>query len=323
MSRRLPPIQLLPAFESAARLLSISKAAQELHLTASAVSQQIKQLEEHLGMPLFRRLTRAIELTEAGEAFARVAARTLHAYREGHGDLMNRFSRPVLRLSMVPMVAHELVIPALAGFQQAYPHLDLRLETSMALADFQRDPVDAALRIGEGDWPGLDVLHLADCHGTVVASPELARRMPLQSLDDLRHHTLIHARYSTADWDKAAERIGMKRFERKADLVLDTDMGALRAAEQGLGLALCLLPQAHAWLAQGRLVALLPAMDMPAKHYFVFRRDDVRRAELMLVYEWVKARFAEVALPMLPDPVPSPLARTLSALMPPASVTRL
>lgn len=151
---------------------SFSKAAHELHLTASAVRQQIKQLEAHLGMPLFRRLTRAIELTEAGEAFARVATRTLGAYRDGHADLMGRFGRPVLRISMVPMVAHELVIPALSDFKQACPDIDLRLETSMALADFQHDAVDAALRIGDGNWPGLEVLRLADCHGTVVASPE-------------------------------------------------------------------------------------------------------------------------------------------------------
>ena len=321
MTRRPPPIQLLPAFEAAARLLSISKAAHELHLTPSAVSQQIKQLEDHLGMPLFRRLTRAIELTDAGQSFARVATRTLHAYREGHADLMNRFGRPVLRISMVPMVAYEVVIPALPGFQQANPHIDLRLETSMGLADFQRDPVDAALRIGEGVWPGLEVLDVADCLGTVVASPELARRLPVRSLDDVRHHTLIHARDATTDWDKAAANVGLQRLPRKADLVLDTDMAALRAAEQGLGLALCLLPQARSWLDQGRVVALLPPMPMPVRHCFVFRQGDGRRDELMQVHAWVKARFEALAAQPLPPHVFTELAQSLADSMPAARIT--
>ncbi|MBI2733597.1 MAG: LysR family transcriptional regulator, partial [Aquabacterium sp.] len=92
--RRPPPLQLLPAFEAASRLLSFSKAARELHVTTAAISQQIKQLEGHLGLSLFRRLTRRVELTEAGAQFAELVGRMLSSYRQGHADLLHRFTQP-------------------------------------------------------------------------------------------------------------------------------------------------------------------------------------------------------------------------------------
>lgn len=299
MHDRPPSLQLLPAFEASARLLSFSKAAAEMHLTASAISQQIKLLEDQLGVLLFRRLTRRIELTEAGHAFAAVARRTLATYRQGHAQMLKQFARPALRLSMVPLVAHELVLPALSAFQQAHPGLDLQLETGMALLDFDQHPVDAAVRFGIAPWPGLEALPLSDCQGTVVASPELVRRLPVSGPQDLRQHTLIHSRGTQMDWDLAAASVGMARIPRKGDLVLDTDLAALRAAEQGLGVALAILPLIHPWLEAGRLVALTPPTDVPMKLHFVFRQSecDARREQLMLIHRWLKSLFDTLQAP--------------------------
>lgn len=293
MHQRPPALQLLPAFEASARLLSFSKAAAEMHLTASAISQQIKLLEEQLGVALFRRLTRRIELTEAGHAFATVAQRTLATYRQGHAQMLKRFSRTALRLSMVPLVAHELVLPALSRFQQAHPDIDIQLETGMALVDFDQQPVDAAVRFGIGPWPGLEALLLSACQGTAVAAPELVARLPVSNASDLRRHTLIHARGTQVDWDAAAASVGLAHIPRKGDLVLDTDLAALRAAEQGLGVALAILPLIKPWLAAGRLQALMPPNELPMKLYFVFRQNEseARRAQLMLVYRWLRALF--------------------------------
>jgi LysR family glycine cleavage system transcriptional activator len=294
-------LQLLPAFEASARLLSFSKAAAEMHLTASAISQQIKQLETHLGLALFRRLTRRIELTEAGLAFASVAQRTLVVYRQGHAEMSQQFARPTLRLSMVPLVAHELVLPALAGFQQAYPGIDLQLETGMALVDFDQHPVDAAIRFGLGAWAGLEALPLCDTQGTVVAAPDLARRLPVNSPQDLRHHTLIHSRGTQGDWDTAAASLGLARMPRKGDLVLDTDLAALRAAEQGLGVALGILPLISPWIEAGRLLALASPTDLPMKLYFVFRQSEseARRAQLMQLHRWLLSLFEALEAPVL------------------------
>src|SRR2546426_399357 len=149
-----PPLQLLPAFEAAARLLSFSKAAQELHVTTAAISQQIKQLEGHLGLSLFRRLTRRVELTDAGQQFAEVVGLVLSNYRQGHADLLHRFTQPVLRMSTSPLVVHEFLLPRMAAFQAAHPGVKIQLEGSMDFADFDKDPIDAAIRVGSGDWPG-------------------------------------------------------------------------------------------------------------------------------------------------------------------------
>lgn len=297
MTRRPPPLQLLPAFEAAARLLSFSKAAAELHVTASAVSQQVKQLEEHLGLTLFRRLTRRIELTDAGADFARVAARLMAGWRTGHDELLRRHGRPVLRISAFPMAAHELLLPALAGFQQAHPGTDLQLDSSMELLNFDLAPVDAAVRVGLGPWPGVEALPLADCAGTLVTSPELARRLPVTTPADLRDHVLIHQRLSQVDWDAAAAYVGLERIPRKGELLLDSDLAAQRAAEQGLGVAIGLLPMVNRWLAAGRLVALIPPVPLPHKIWFVMRPADPRREQLLTVYRWLQGLFAA-----LPEP---------------------
>lgn len=302
MHRRLPPLQLLPAFEAAARLQSMSRAAQELSLTASAVSQQIKQLESVMEVQLFHRLTRRIELTEAGEMFFKVATRTLRAYRQGHAEMHGKFARPVLRISCMPTVAHQMILPALASFHEAFPGIDLRLDARMDVIDFNVDPIDAAVRTGPGNWPGLVALPLAPCHGTLVASPALLARHPVNSMSDLKHHVLIHPRITTGDhddWDTVAQVMNVPRIERRGDLMLDSDLAGLQAAEQGLGVTMGFTPGIHEWLRSGRLVALVEPVPMAVSHYFVYResadRDEVQGARLRAVYAWVKARYDAVA----------------------------
>lgn len=318
MHRRLPSIQLLPAFEAAARWGSMSRAAQELHVTASAVSQQIKQLEAMMGLPLFTRHTRRIELTEAGQAFYKVAARTMQSYRMGHADMFTRFGRPVLRISCMPTVAHQVILPGLASFQETFPGIDLRLDSRMDLVDFASESIDAAVRTGLGVWPGLLAMPLGPCAGTLVASPSLLARHPVRGLHDLRHHVLIHPRPPVDgrdDWDAVAEVLGVQRIDRKGDLILDSDLAGLQAAEQGLGIAIAFTPGANAWLKAGSLVALVPPVEMAQKHYFVFRDDEgdaAQRERLMAAYGWIKSRY-EALQACLPAPsdhglqVPAPM----------------
>jgi LysR family glycine cleavage system transcriptional activator len=291
---------LLPAFEASARLGSMSRAAQELHLTASAVSQQIKQLESLMDVQLFQRMTRRIELTEAGQAFFKVATRTLRAYRQGHADMYSQFGRPVLRISCVPSVAHQLILPGMASFHEHFPGIDLRLDSRMDIVDFDAETIDAAVRTGMGSWPGLVALPLGPCYGTLVASPALLARQPIHGLDDLRHHVLIHPRITAGDhddWDTVAAYLGAPRIQRKGDLMLDSDLSGLHAAEQGLGVAMGFTPGIGEWLASGRLVALVPPVKLATSHYFVFRdteRDEAQRDRLMAVYEWIKCRYEAV-----------------------------
>jgi len=291
--QRPPPLQLLPAFEASARLLSFSKAGLELHITTAAISQQIKQLEGHLGLPLFVRLTRRVELTEAGKEFAQVVTHTLSSYRLGHAQLMHRHTKPVLRLSVSPLVAYELLIPNLAAFQQDHPDVDIRIEASMGLADFDNDPIDAAIRFGADAWPGLASTPLCACQAILVAAPSLLAKLPVRTWADLGQHTLIHPRQSRMDWTAVAQYANHGRLERKGDLVLDSDLAALRAAEQGLGVAIVILP-AHSPLAHSdRVVAVLPPIDLPLQAHFVYRPNSGKQALLDSACDWMRRQLTQ------------------------------
>ncbi len=288
-------MQWLPAFEAAARHLSFSKAAQELHVSTSAVSQQVKQLESYLGQSLFHRHTRRVELTAAGQAYAHIASELLRRYRQAHEAFMRRHGRPLLRISMTPLVAHELILPALGRFQARHPELDLHIDASMDLVDFDDASVDAALRFGQGQWRGLEALPLSRCRLVFVASPALARKLPVKKLQDLKHHTLIHQRANQSDWEQVGEALLSGRVPRKGDLVLDSNLAALRAAEQGLGVAVGVLPLVAPWLKDGRLKALMPPIDLPMGDYFLFRANDPKHAQLMQVHDWLKGLFDDLS----------------------------
>ena len=309
MSLKPPPLQWLPAFEAAARLVSFRRAAEELHITTSAVSQQVRQLEAYLAQALFLRQNRTVRLTETGRAYAALASQVLQSYRQGHERLMQRAARPALRITMTPLVAHELVLPALADFQSHQPDIDLHIESSMEVADFASLSVDAAIRYGSGVWPGLESLPLSRCSASLVAAPSLLARQPIQQLSDLAAHTLIHQRADRSDWASAAAELGLNEVPSKGDLMLDSNLAALRAAEQGLGIAIGVWPLVQPWLDDGRLVAILPPRPLSTGDHLVFRRDDPRREYLLTVYDWLKGRFdqlapSEGALSSSPPPPP-------------------
>ncbi len=296
MYKRAPPIQLLAAFEAAARLNSFKNAASELSVTASAVSQQVKQLEDYLEVQLFQRSTRKVVLTEAGLAFQQVAASTLSNYQAGFSAFQQQFAKPSIRLSVIPFVAFELIIPCLHEFRAQYPDIDLRVETSMALVDFEREPVDAAVRFGAGHWPGLETLVLSDCQSALVASRNLLASHPIKSAKDFEHHTLIHTRSTEDDWQKVANNLGVKKIVGQSALVMDSFLGAMKAAEEGLGIAIGLFPLCNQWVKAGRLVTVSKPVAIPYKNYFVFRKNDKKREQLECCYLWLKKRYQELEL---------------------------
>ena len=294
MYRRPPPIQLLAAFEAASRLNSFKKAAAELSITASAISQQVKQLEAFLDVQLFQRLTRKVVLTESGRAFQRVAENTLASYQTGYDAFQQQFSKPTIRLNVIEFVAFELIIPGLHEFRALNPDIDLRVETSMALVDFEREPVDAAVRFGDGNWEGLETYLLSECQSALVASRSLLESQPIKSIIDLEGHTLIHTRSTEDDWQKVATNMGVQKITGKNELVMDSYLAAMKAAEAGLGIAIGLFPLNNQWLRQGRLVTVSKPIAIPYKNYFVFRKNDKKRAQLERCYLWIKKRYQEL-----------------------------
>jgi DNA-binding transcriptional LysR family regulator len=301
MTCRPPPLQWLPPFEAAARLLSFSQAAQELHVTTSAVGQQIKNLEAHLGFRLFVRHTRRVELTEAGHAYAELASRLLRNFRAGHERTLQGLSKPVLRISMTPLVAHDLVLPALAEFQALYPDITLQIDATMGLADFGAQTLDAAIRYGEGPWSGVTALPLSHCSAAIVASPKLMIHHPIRSPKDLALTTLIHQSADQAEWQQMAQFMGVTDIPHRSDLILDSNLAALRAAEQGLGVALAVWPLLKPWLDSGRLVALTPPVELASGDHFLYAPDSPKQPQLLAVYAWIRSLFERLEEPADPE----------------------
>lgn len=286
---RLPPLGALRAFEAAARHLSFTKAAQELSVTQAAVSHQVKGLEDALGAKLFKRLTRALALTDAGaalapeltEAFARMG-RAVERARE-------RDARGSLRLSLLYTFALAFLVPRLGRFAQAHPGIDLKLETSSRMVDFDREPVDAAIRYGAGPYPGLRADLLFADELTPLCSPATAKK--IRKPADVFAHVLLDDHNFWDDWGIWLTEAGLDpKASRKSAAVFDSTRLAVEAAMEGLGIALGASFLFENEIKSGRLVAPLKATVPAGKSYWlVCSPRDAERPALAAFREWLLA----------------------------------
>ena len=178
MSDHLPPLTALRAFDAAARHMSFARAAEELNVTPAALSFQIKSLEEHLGQPLFRRLNRAVELTEAGRALAPGASDGFQILSSAWRAARRLQDQRTLTVTAGPALTAKWMAPRLYDFAQAHPEIELRFSASLRIMDFDRDEIDVAIRFGYGPDPDLYALPLAEEWVTPVMIPDLAARYP-------------------------------------------------------------------------------------------------------------------------------------------------
>jgi LysR family transcriptional regulator, glycine cleavage system transcriptional activator len=279
------PLHVLPAFEAAARHGSFRAAAAELHLTPSAISHQIRLLEQAVGLSLFERLPRGLRLTSAGRSYAKTVTEVLARLRVD-ADELARGSKPHrLRISLPDFVAHLFALPALSRFQARHPHIDLEINATMALADVEAGEADAAVRIGPGQWGSLLSHRISEVFGTVVAAPGLASHaralsqrgeLPMVCLNQLEEHTR-----------RTLSAIGLEAQPNRA-LRVDNYMGVVQAAQRGLGVAVIYATPAKPFEADGTLVALsrdpIPA---PFAMYFVCRQGEAERPDLIALREWL------------------------------------
>lgn len=260
MTRLLPPLNALRAFEAAARHLSFTKAAAELHVTPAAIGQQVKLLEDHLGVVLFRRLHRALMLTEAGQT-------CLPGVRDGFDRLseaMGRLSRlddsGALTVSVAPSFASKWLVPRLDSFQAAHPEIDVHIAASMQVIDFASGEVDLAIRYGGGRYEGLSVERVMTETVFPVCSPQLLKgKHALTSPARLRHHTLIHDMSpdndpSCPDWRMWLRASGVGEVDWNRGLRFNQSSLVIEAAVSGRGVALAKSALAEADLKAGRLV---------------------------------------------------------------------
>lgn len=265
----LPPFPALRAFAAAARHLSISRAADELHLTHGAVSHQIKNLEQQLALRLIARHGRGIVLTPAGAAFAVKLSAALAQLESVVAEARADASHGPLRISALPSFAARWLLPRLPDFRAEHPHIDLHLHTTTELADFGRDGLDLAIRYGQGTWPGTAAEKLMDEELIPVCSPHFrGGRLPCTPAEVLAGPLLRDTHVHWASWFK---QMGLEVPEPNNTFVY-TDSGLLvQAAVAGQGVALARAVLAGDDLAAGKLVRL-PGAALPAgaAYYIVY-----------------------------------------------------
>lgn len=288
MTPRPPPLERLRVFEAAARHLSFKEAAVELCITPSAVSHQIKALEQHLGFGLFKRHNRGLSLTESGESYLTVVSTALTALRRGHERVVQLHGQSPLRIHTVSFLA-ELMIPWLDSFRKNHPTIQLRIETGLDAVDLSRDPVDLALRLGDGKWPELHCEKLLALSFAPVCAPALMKSNPMRKPADITRHTLIDFINYPEAWRLwlRQQAIAPENIEKR--LLLDNYSAMLLAAEQGLGLTIGMFPLVLPRLRAGRLVA--PFKDPIPSHwgtYLVCRPGDQQRPDIVAFRRWLK-----------------------------------
>lgn len=293
MPRRLPPITALPPFDAAARHLSFTKAAVELHVTHGAISRAVRKLEEHLGTRLFERGTRSVRLTPDGAGYAAEIGAALD--RIGTATIVATASRSagVLNVSTSDGFAGRWLVPRLHRFHRAKPDIDVRLSTSGAHADFVRDGVDVAIRYGAGGYEGVVSELLAEEEVSPVCSPELLRGPhPLRSPSDLRHHRLIHDNFRI-DWAMWLQHVGLDDIDPNSGVKFDAAAYAVEAAVQGEGVLLGRSALVSADLAAGRLVRPFDlTLTSRWKYYVVYLDGALRQKKVKAFRDWL---FEEMA----------------------------
>lgn len=281
---RLPPFSSLVALEAAARHRSYSRAADELFVTHGAVSQQVRKLEEELGVQLFARRGNQMEPTPTGAALAAEIGQALATLRHGVESARRAASGPIV-MSTGAAFATSWLTTQLARLTAETGELDLTIRIEDRVADLSTDGVDIALRYGVGPWPGMESVRLIDERMFPVCSPETLARYPIEKPEDLLTAPLLrHTGLPWATWFRA---MGIEPPELPPALGFDGSAMLLDVAAQGLGFALARAGYARRDLEDGRLVRPLPGeVDVETGHHFVWRAENPKLPRILKLRDW-------------------------------------
>jgi LysR family glycine cleavage system transcriptional activator len=293
MSGRLPSLNGLRAFEAAARHLSFTNAASELNVTQTAISHQIRRLEEELGIRLFVRQNRALTLTPEARDYLPGVRAAFNDLRLATDRLLRKDNDHVLTISTLASLAAKWLLPRLSSFQTAHPGIDVRITTSSALVDFKSGDVDAAIRYGRGHWPGVRADWLTADDLFPVCSPALLQgSKPLKSPQDLAHHTLLHSSGGyDDDWRLWLTAAGLPTdISRLPGQTFDLILVTVQAAIDGFGVAMGRTSYVEADIAAGRLVVPFKiALPADAGFYLVSPAARADPPKLAAFRQWLGA----------------------------------
>ncbi len=291
--RKLPPLAAVRAFEAAARHASFAVAAEELHVTPSAISHQVKLLEEHFGVELFHRRHREVSLTRHAGDYLRSITQALDQIDAASQRLMARPHGNQLTLSVAPTFAMGWLVPRMTEFQVDHPEIEIRMSTAVAFAaDFAEHDVDVAIAYGLGDWPSVHAdLLLTEHHLVPLCSPALLERRPLSGPDDIRYVTLLHVLPRIGQWRNWLKTAGVTGVDAERGPKFQSTPLAIEAAKASLGLAISSRDFVSAELARGELVVPFD-VDLPSEsgYYLLFPEERIADPKVKAFREWLLAK---------------------------------
>ncbi|MFO1111886.1 MAG: LysR substrate-binding domain-containing protein [Bradyrhizobium sp.] len=288
--RVIPPLAALLAFERAATQLSFRRAARDLSLSPSAISHQIRGLEEQFGTKLFIRGTRAVKLTPEGERYLAKVSAALATLQEASREMTrpNRDGSGELWISSLPFFTSTVLLPAVPEFRRQNPGLTLRIEATHQYADFNASRVDVATRYGREQSAGLKFEPLVEVRSVPVCTPALAKG-GLRRPEDLADQVLIHITTHPGAWPTWLKEAGLPNLQPRGHIWLDNIPATLEAAEQGLGVTLAMAPLIRARPGFGR--KLVAPVDFTSARgetiYLVTRTEQARDRRIAAVRKWI------------------------------------
>ncbi len=288
MSRTLPPLNGLKAYESAARHLSFTLASQELNVTPAAVSQQVKVLETHLGVVLFTRLTRKLVLTPAGESLLPVVSESFARIHTAISNIKQTSLNHRLTLRLGPTLAARWLSPRLKDFWRLHPSVDLCLYHSNQPVDFDREDIDLAITYGRGDLPKVESTKLLDIDYIPVCSPRLLGTDSSNAGPTLLlNHTLLHgATYD--EWEEWLRKAGMEQINARRGTIIDDTNVLIQAALDGQGVALCSSVFVREYIDSGRLVQPFDiSLHNDKAYYIVCPKTHLQRPAVQEFKSWL------------------------------------
>lgn len=287
MTRRLPPLNALRAFEAAARHLSFTLAAEELNVTQAAISHQVKALETHLGTKLFRRLTRRLILTDRGAALLPELTAGFDRLAQATARLSLGTNQGPLTVTLLTTFALGWLVPRLSAFQERHPEIDVHLFTNVRVIDFSAEDIDCGIRHGTGDWPGLFKVKLFEDLFTPLGAPDLAAK--IKEPADLAKETLLQTIGQPNEWDIWLSKIGLTPADfPKRGTTFDSTHIAGQAAVRGAGLCVGDPRFFVSEIESGRLVQPLDLLVPTGKSYwFVCLPAMAERAKIKIFRNWL------------------------------------
>lgn len=296
------PFRSISVFHSVARAASISKAAVELGVTPSAVSQQIHALETHLGTSLLAKTGRHIKLTEAGERYFEMISEKVEQIVEATDLLRGYHSQAVLTVRATPSLATKWLLPRLPGFVDQHPQLEVRLDGTNEPTDFTREDVDVEIRHGEGNWPGLYVEGVAQESFLPVCAPGYAAAKGVR-IEDITEYRLIHSVKSQVQWKNWLTLAGARKDRRWRRVLFDRSHMAIDAAVAGMGIALESNLMMWRELRDGTLVCPVagPPQISLVSQWIVCPHDHLRHSKVRAFIAWVRRESESWAAGALPE----------------------